>query len=780
MLPSTCSSPFRRRILRKFPVEGRSDAELAAAAAQAGLALRVDELRRIAQRLQRDPTMVEVHAFDAQWSEHCSYKSSRHHLRKLPTSGPTVMQGPAEDAGILHLGTWEGDRYGVVIAHESHNHPSQVVPFEGAATGVGGIVRDVLCMGAEVIAIADPLRFGRTEDPDSHQRYVAQGVVDGISAYGNAIGIPNIAGDAYFDERFDDNCLVNVVALGLVKERDIIHSAAPPGSAGWDIVLVGKATDTSGFGGAAFSSVTLDESDEDANKGAVQVPDPFLKNVIMRATYRVFRYLRERRITAGFKDLGAGGIMGCSAELCSSGGFGAIVDLDDVNTAIENMPPEVVAIGETQERLCWILPGDVTAEVLRIYNEEFSLPAVARHACATVIGAVQTEQRYVLRHGGDIVMDVPIDFLTGTIRDELPVRPMSERKSGDPSHRYVSGYAPPAELLWSVLAHRDVCSREPLYVRYDTAVRGTTVIGRGRAAAGVIAPVFGAPLGVALSVAGNPRLGKLDPPLAAQHAVVEAVQRVASVGARPLGLTDCLNFGNPQNVEHYSELVHAIDGLSIAASELGTPYVSGNVSLYNESKSGNAIPASPIVACVGALNDVSSVVTMPFKHAGSAICLIGVPQNACGGAVFAELLGEIGGPVPSIDYERVRGELALVRAAADAGLIAAMAAIADGGVLAAVARMAFATPESSPIGASIDAASAWSATGELETYFGEYGGFVVETADADSLVQIAASGVVVTTIGRTRDEGVLEIAGTKLDLNALREIWTAPLQEIYP
>src|SRR5579872_3658035 len=332
------------------------------------LALSPDERERVKRGLGREPGVVEWFAFDAQWSEHCSYKSSRPFLRRLPTKGDAVIIGPGEDSGVVRLGEHDGKTYAVVVAHESHNHPSQVVPFEGAATGIGGIVRDVLCMGAEVVGLADPLRFGRVEDPDSHQRYVAQGVVDGIAAYGNAIGIPNIAGDAYFDERFDDNCLVNVVAIGLVKEHDIIHSAAPAGSEGWDIVLVGKATDTSGFGGAAFSSVTLDEADEDANKGAVQVPDPFLKNVIMRATYRAFEYLRERNITVGFKDLGAGGIMGCSAELCSSGGYGAIIDLDDVNTAIKHMAPEVIAVGETQERLCWILPGEVTADVLGIYN----------------------------------------------------------------------------------------------------------------------------------------------------------------------------------------------------------------------------------------------------------------------------------------------------------------------------------------------------------------------------------------------------------------------------
>ncbi|MEO6835652.1 MAG: AIR synthase related protein, partial [Candidatus Tumulicola sp.] len=384
------------------------------------VALRDDELARIVQRLGREPTPVELHAFDAQWSEHCSYKSSRHHLKTLPTAGPDVVLGPGEDSGILHLGEHAGERYGIVVAHESHNHPSQVVPYEGAATGIGGIVRDVLCMGAEVIAVADPLRFGRVDDPASHQRYVARGVVDGIGAYGNAIGVPNLAGDAYFDEGYDDNCLVNVVALGIVKESEIVHSHAPPGADGWDIVLVGKATDPSGFGGASFSSLTLDAADEEANKGAVQVPDPFLKNVLMRASYRVFALLREAKITAGFKDLGAGGIMGCSAEIVSSGGYGADINLDEVNVAVDDMPPEVIAVGEAQERLLWVLPPEVTPAVLRIYNEEFTLPQVAYNARAAVVGRVTAEKRYVLRHRGEIVMDVDIDFLTGTIVDDLP------------------------------------------------------------------------------------------------------------------------------------------------------------------------------------------------------------------------------------------------------------------------------------------------------------------------------------------------------------------------
>lgn len=760
-----------------------TDAELEAEASRAGLALRADELRRIAAALGRDPTWVEACAFDAQWSEHCSYKSSRHLLKRLPTQGPTVMQGPAEDAGILHLGEWEGERYGVVIAHESHNHPSQVVPFEGAATGVGGIVRDVLCMGARVIALADPLRLGRVEHADSHQRYVAQGVVDGIGAYGNAIGVPNIAGDAYFDERFDDNCLVNVVALGLVKESEIIHSAAPPGSAGWDIVLVGKATDASGFGGAAFSSVTLDEDDAEANKGAVQVPDPFLKNVVMRASYRVFDYLRERRVTAGFKDLGAGGIMGCTAELCASGGFGALVDLDDVNVALDDLPPEVIAIGETQERLCWILPPEVTADVLRIYNDEFSLPQIARGACATVIGAVQRERQYTLRYRGEIVMDVPIDVLTGTIRDDLPVVSRPPAAPPDASQRWIAPQTAVGDVFEAVLAHRDVCSREPLYRQYDGVVRATTVIPRGYADAGVIAPVPGAPLGVALSVDGNPRYGALDARAAAIASVLESARNVAAVGARPLGLTDCLNFGNPRNPEHYTQLVEAIDGLAQAASALALPYVSGNVSLYNESKHGKAIPASPIVACVGALADVSAVVTMGYKRAGSVLYYVGTAQNAVGGSVLADVLAVRDAPLALPDPIRAREEIETLLRAAGEGLLLAAHDVSDGGLLTAVAEMAFAAQrDGRRIGAQLDDPCAWTqgAVGDLEALFGESGGFVVETADAQAFERLCGEAEFVHEIGVTIDQAVIAVDEDAFDLQALQQAWSRPLAEVYP
>ncbi|HEY9085322.1 MAG TPA: phosphoribosylformylglycinamidine synthase subunit PurL [Candidatus Tyrphobacter sp.] len=693
-------------------------------------ALSAAERRRITGALGRDPTTVELYAFDAQWSEHCSYKSSRHHLRRLPVQSPDVILGPGEDAGVLHLGEHNGERYGVVVAHESHNHPSQVVPFEGAATGVGGIVRDVLCMGAEVIGIADALRFGDVSNPDSHQRHVAQAAVDGISAYGNAIGVPNLAGDVYFHEGFNENCLINVIALGLVKEREIVHSFAPPQSAGWPILLVGKATDASGFGGASFSSLSLDNQNESTNKGAVQVPDPFLKNVMMRATYRVFGLLRERGVTVACKDLGAGGVIGCSAEICASGGFGARIQLDRLNVAQEGLPPEVLAVGETQERLLFVLPPDAVDDVIRVYNEEFSLPEIAYNARAAVIGEVTREKRYVLTHRGEIVMDVDIEFLTAA--PPAPKQLASERPTEERSRRPVipSEVEGPLQGLSLLLSSLDACSREPLYRRYDGVVRGCTVIPRGYADAGVIAPVPGSPLGVAVAVAGNPRYGAIDARRAAEDAVAEAVSKVVAVGARPIGLTDCLNFGNPNDPQHYGEFVAAVDGLEHAARERGLPFVSGNVSFYNENSSGKAIPASAIVSCIGVLDDVARIVTPALKQPGSAIVLVDDGET--------------------------------VRRAVEEGIVRACCAVSGGDPLVAIARMAFAAMQDGrALGAEL------TSTGYATP---EAGGFLVE----------AAGHVEGAIVGLVIDRSTIILGEERVSVPDLLHSWRKPLQRIYP
>jgi len=770
------------------------DAALERSLREKGLALTLGEVRRIAAALGRDPSIVEAHAFDAQWSEHCSYKSSRQYLARLPTTGPTVMQGPQEDAGIVHLGEWQGKRYGIVIAHESHNHPSQVVPFEGAATGIGGIVRDVLCMGARVIALADPLRFGPLDDP--HCRYVAQGIVDGVAAYGNAIGVPTIAGDVYVHEGFRDNCLVNVVALGLIEERGIIHSAAPAGSVGWDIVLVGKATDRSGFGGAAFSSVVLDEDDSQQNRGAVQVPDPFLANVIMRASYRAFDIVRDRGLTVGFKDLGAGGIMGCSAELAAAGGFGARIDLDRCPTSQPNLPAAVVAVGETQERLAWIVPPDFTPALLALYNDEFSLPSIAQHAQAAVIGTITAKTSYVLTSRDEIVMDVPIDVLTAGVRYDRPYRlpePASRQTEAalaaerEPVPAPAGNAAPgrPDDTLLRVLAHRDVCSRRSIYERFDSVVRGTTSIPCGYADAGLIVPLPGAPFGCALAVDGNPRYAVLDPERAAEHAVVESVRNVVAVGATPAGLTDCLNYGNPELPRHMGDFVAGVDGLARAARELRVPFVSGNVSLYNQSAAGHAIPASPIVACVGTLADVSRSATPALKGFGSVLYRLGSVPRSLGGSVVAEVLGSrdgreaanAGAPtdaeVPKLDYDATRREIAALLEAHRDGLVLAAHDVSDGGLLVALCEMAFAAHDR--IGISIEA--------DLDVCgaFAESGAFVVETDRPAAFEALCARyGAELTRLGTTIAQPVLRETGDlDVALAVLRAAWSAPLRDFY-
>ena len=769
--------------IETFAVRGVDDAALMASAREHAVALSLTELREISERLGRDPSMVEIYAFNAQWSEHCSYKSSRRWLRELPTTGPNVILGPGEDAGIVALGEWKGERYGIVAAHESHNHPSQVVPFEGAATGIGGIVRDVLCMGATLIGLADPLRLGCADnDEKPHARYVARSVVGGIAAYGNAIGVPNMGGDVYFDAGFDENCLVNVVALGLVKEKDIIHSAAPPEAAGWDIVLVGKATDASGFGGAAFSSLVLDAQEAEANKGAVQVPDPFLKNVIMRASYHVFETLRRDGVLAACKDLGAGGLLGCSAEMVAAGGFGATIDLEKVPIALAGLAPAIRAVGETQERLCWVVPPAFTPRLLAIYNDEFGLPDVARGACAAVVGRVEPGNEYVLQWQGSEIARIPLDFLTASRHVERASAPSAPVPRAD-SAREVDV----AALLPQVLAHRDVSSRLPLFERYDAVVRGTTVIPAGYGDAGIVAPIPGAPLGVALSVDGNPRYGKVDARCAAMHAVCEAARNVAASGARPAALTDCLNFGNPENPAHFRAFRDAVDGLAAAAKGLGLAFISGNVSLYNESKTGSAVPPSPIVACIGTVADISKVATFAFKEVGSPIYVLGARQNALGGSVLAEIDG-MGSMLPALALAEVAREIEALLAAFDRNLVLAAHDISDGGLLTALAEMAIGVERPQrrgPIGVQVTAAQEWAPDcGSAGAWFGEAGGFVIEVERGHEELfakVMNGHGVPSHRIGMTTERGkplAIE-GGPSFDLALLERAWRAPLRAVF-
>lgn len=761
------------------------DEQLTRLAKSEALALTPRELRSIVERLGRNPTRAEAHAFAIQWSEHCSYKSSRALLGQLPTKSRDVLVPVGEDAGVLRLGEVQGTEYGVVVAHESHNHPSQVVPFEGAATGVGGILRDVLCMGAEVVASADPLRFGPPQ-LGTHAAYVAAGVVDGIASYGNAVGVPNLAGDVYFHPSYRENCLVNVVALGFVESEHIIHSRVPANGAGYDLILVGKATDASGFGGAAFASLTLDAAQARANKSAVQVPDPFLKNVIMRASYAVFAALREQKLTVGFKDLGAGGIMGASSELCSAGGFGAEIFIDAVPQAIAGLPPYVIACAETQERMLWAVPQDFTPRVLAIYNDRFTLPDVSANARAAVIGRVTAAQRYVIRSGQTAVCDVPIKALTEPVRANWPMAPSPPEPEGNAAITVRDA----AEVLVKILAHPDVCSRRPLIEHYDTVVRGATAIPSGYADAGVLIVKRSAPLGVALSVDGNARYGDISARMAAAHAVVESARNVAAVGALPIGLTDCLNYGNPEDPVQYRELADGIAGLAEAARALtvggdeGLPFVSGNVSLYNQAASGGAVVPSAIVACLGRVENVGRLVTMQLTAAGQPLYLVGTRQGALGGSVLAEVCGVANaGALPVLDYAGVNAEIQTVVGGIRNGHVTAAHDISDGGLLACVAEMCLGGDAAGTIGAALTSSESWAPkVPEAAAWFGESGGFVVSVSpeDAKEFEDFArAIGAALTRLGVTGGSSLSVAGALDVPLTTLAQAWTAPLQELF-
>jgi len=676
---------------------GLSDPEVQTSLRAAGIGMSVPEARTIAGVLGRDPTLTELFCYDAMWSEHCSYKSSRATLKEfLPTDGPNVVMGPVEDSGIVAI----DDKWCVVISHESHNHPSQVLPNEGAATGIGGIVRDVNCMGATVVATADPLRFGNPYGPKANKvRWVAEGVVDGIWQYGNALGVPNMGGDIVFNDSFDDNCLVNVVSIGIVRRDQIIRSRAPPlaGEKGYDVILIGKPTDSSGLGGVTFASEALREEDEETNRGAVQIPDPFLKNVLFKANDDLFKLVRESGVEIGFKDLGGGGFTCATSEMGSSGGFGMEINLDDMHKAAD-FPAEVLSIAETQERFLIISPPELREKILKIYNEDWDLPNVYEGARASVAGKINTGDRFTVSYKGEMVCDVPIKHLTEGIRYNRLELPRTIRVE-EPDAAEPADYN---DVLLKILRSPNIASREHVYRYYDTEVMGSAVIRPGEADAGLIAPVRGEKFGVALAVDSNPFYGRISPYWGGATAAAEAMRNVAAIGAVPSTLTDCLNYGNPEKPEAFWEFREGVKGLAESCNKLylkgyedqqqPVPIVSGNVSFYNESPDGSVDP-SPVVACVGIMKDFSKAITMDLKKAGDKLFLIGPRFDELGGSEYYQtILGVTGANVPIVRFDLERNMIYAVIDAIDEGLLAGAHDISNGGLAASLCEMALTRP----------------------------------------------------------------------------------------
>jgi phosphoribosylformylglycinamidine synthase len=747
---------------RILAVSEMTDEEIAGALRQNGINLTPYEARLITQLIGRDPTMAEMHVFNSEWSEHCSYKSSKPTLKEfLPTDAPNVMLGPQEDAGIVFFTEHEGRRWGIVLAHESHNHPSQVLPYEGAATGIGGIIRDVDCMGADVIGTADPLRFGDPlGDNADRAKWIATGVVEGIWGYGNALGVPNLAGDVYFHETYDDNCLVNVVAVGIVAENEIIHSAVPEEARRepYVLILVGKPTDDSGFGGSAFASKILSEEEQEQDRGAVQVPDPFLKNVLAmrKANHAVRQRARELGIKIGIKDIGGGGLACVTSEICSAAEMGLDMDLDAVHVAIPGLLPETILCAETQERYILAVPARFAPECLRIYNEDWDLPNVYEGAQASVIGPVLPEEPiYRVRKGDTIVVEAPVKAVTEGILYDRP----SEAREWTEAEPEFEAPEDLRDALLRVLSHPNVCSREYIYRVYDVEVQGHAVLRPGEAGAGVIAPLDGSPAGMALSVAGNPSYGMISPYWGGATAVAEALRNVACVGATPQALTDCLNFGNPEKPQAFWEFREAVRGLSDAARNLWlkeypgepTPIISGNVSLYNESASGRAIAPSPIIACVGSMPDYSKAVSMALKAAGNSLYLLGPRKDELGGSAYYQAMGlGTGANVPQVDWALERGMIYAVVEAIQAGCAVACQDVSDGGMIVALAEMSIAGLEARNLGAEIEFGEAAGDLRPDKALFTESSGFVVEVRagrEAEFEATCTAQGVAPVRLG---------------------------------
>jgi phosphoribosylformylglycinamidine synthase II len=749
---------------------GKGEGEIREELARNGLNLTAAEARRVAELLGRDPTIVEITIFNTMWSEHCSYKSSRAVLKELlPTEAPNVVLGPGEDAGIIRFApAGKEDWHCLVIAHESHNHPSQVLPVEGAATGIGGIVRDVYCMGADVVGVLDPLRFGDPSGPKGQQAVaIARGVVEGIAQYGNALGVPNLGGDIVFDAGYDENCLVNVVAVGIVRESKILRSRVPAEARKipYKIVLVGKPTDDSGFGGAAFASEDL-ASEEEANRGAVQVPDPFLKRVLTEANRKVLELAESRGAAVGFKDLGAGGISCVTSEMAHAGGFGVTIDLDRVNVAAGAYPPAVVSCSETQERYALAIPSDLVDDVLSIYNEDFELPHLYHGAGAVVIGDVTEEQVYRIESGGEIVCETAVDVITTGISYDRDVKPR-RLSFKEPE---LDGSRSLHDDLLAILSGPNMASKNYVFKRYDSEVQGRAVLRPGEADAGVIAPLPGNKTGLAFTVDGNPFYGLIDPYQGGALAVCEAARNVAAVGAVPSTITDCLNYGNPEVEEVFWEFREGVRGIGEACKGIGLlsheghplPVVSGNVSFYNQGESGKAIPPSPIIACVGVIEDYSLCRSITWKEEGNVVYYIGEPLDELGGSeYYRAIYGTLGAHVPEADFIRERNQIRAVIEMHSLGWIHACHDTSQGGLISALAEMTIRGAGGKELGLKIDLSElAQTGMPPEKILFSETGGFILElsqSSEREVLALCTRNRVKLYRLGTLDGRGLLDI-----------------------
>ena len=705
-----------------------------------------DEYSRILKALGREPNLVELGIFSVMWSEHCSYKSSRMHLKKLPTEAPWVICGPGENAGVIDIG--DGDA--CIFKMESHNHPSYIEPYQGAATGVGGILRDVFTMGARPIANLNALRFGRPDHPK--MRHLIAGVVHGIGGYGNCVGVPTVGGEVSFDTAYDGNILVNAMTVGVAKTDKIFYSAAT--GIGNPIVYVGSKTGRDGIHGATMASADFDEN-SDEKRPTVQVGDPFTEKLLIEACLE----LMATDIIVAIQDMGAAGLTSSSVEMASKGGAGIRLDMNKVPCREQGMTPYEMMLSESQERMLMVLKPGREAEAEAIFRKwelDFA-----------VVGEVTDTGHMVLEFDGEVVCDIPLEPLADDAPEyDRPHLSLEEYKAwaGVKPLEDVPESTDIAADLVKLMASPNLASRRWIWEQYDQSVGGNTVQRPGGDAA--VVRVHGTNKALAMTTDCTPRYVYADPYEGGKQAIAEAYRNLCAVGAKPLAVTNCLNFGNPQRPEIMAQFVEALRGMGDACRALDFPIVSGNVSLYNESKAtggGSAILPTPAIGGVGLLDDWSKSATIAFKAEAETLVLLGHSTGHVGQSLWLDVIhGSRSGPAPMVNLgvERALGEL--LRSLIADGLVTAAHDISDGGALVAIAEMAMA----GSLGVSITLPNVPNRAAIL---FGEdQGRALITTRDAEAVIARAnATNIFAAPVGQTGGDAV-EGPGFRIPLSDIR------------
>lgn len=705
--------------------------------------LKPDEYERILKLIGRTPTFTELGIFSAMWNEHCSYKSSRIHLRGLPTKAPWVIQGPGENAGVIDI----GDGLAVVFKMESHNHPSYIEPYQGATTGVGGILRDVFTMGARPIACLNALSFGAPEHPKT--RHLVSGVVAGVGGYGNSFGVPTVGGQVRFHTRYDGNNLVNAMAVGLAEADKIFYAAAS--GVNMPIVYLGSKTGRDGIHGATMASAEFDD-DSSEKRPTVQVGDPFAEKLLLEACLEIM----EAGCVIAIQDMGAAGLTCSAVEMGAKGDLGVDLDLDTVPTRETGMSAYEMMLSESQERMLMVLKPEKEKEAEAIFKKwglDFA-----------IVGYTTPSQRFVVKHGGDVMADLPIKEL----ESEAPLydRPHVGSEPLPVIHaRDVKAPLSIPDALVKLIATPELCSRRWVWEQYDHVIGGNTVQRPGGDAA--VVRVLDGPKALALTVDVTPRYCEADPIEGGKQAVAEAWRNITAVGGKPLAITDNLNFGNPERPEIMGQLVGCLNGIAQACVALDFPIVSGNVSLYNETN-GRGILPTPSIGGVGLLDDFQKSATLAFKAKDEAILLIGDTQGWLGQSVYLrDICGREEGAPPPVDLATEKRNGDVVRGMIKSGTATAVHDVSDGGLLVALAEMAMA----SGIGAALDAAPeqtlphAW--------WFGEDQARYIVTVPAEHLLtvmsKLKAVGVPCAEIGKTGGDAIVIEGEAPVAISTLKE-----------